>query len=82
MAFLQQAYKAGVRNMEMESPLFGAFTHRLRIKAACVCVSLLDRLKGDQHYTPHELLETYDALPGDIVLAFMKEKLNGTERTE
>jgi hypothetical protein len=32
----QRAHEAGVRNMEMESPLFGAFTHRLGIRAACV----------------------------------------------
>lgn len=75
MAFLQRCFDSGVRNMEMESPVFGAFTHRLGIRAACVCVSLLDRLKGDQHYTPHEQLEAYDALPGDVVLAFIADKL-------
>ena len=75
MSFLQKAHDVGVRNREMESPVFGAFTHRLGIRAACVCVSLLDRLKGDQHYSSEEDLASYDARPGDIVLNYIKSKL-------
>lgn len=41
----QKAHAVGVRNMEMEAPIFGAFTHKLGLRAACVCVTLLDRLK-------------------------------------
>ena len=33
LAFLQEAYDAGVRNIEMESLQFGAFTHKLGIRA-------------------------------------------------
>lgn len=35
-------------NIEMESLAFAALTHHAGIKAAVVCVSLLDRLRGDQ----------------------------------
>ena len=38
----------GVVNMEMEATVFAAMTHMAGIRAAVVCVTLLDRLKGDQ----------------------------------
>jgi len=75
MQFLQKAFDTGVRNMEMESPVFGAFTHRLNIRAACVCVSLLDRLKGDQHYSSEEDLAMYDERPGEILVEYIKSSL-------
>ena len=40
--------EAGVKNMEMEALVFGALTHMAGIRSAVVCVTLLDRLKGDQ----------------------------------
>ena len=38
----------GVTNMEMEALVFAALTHMAGIRSAVVCVTLLDRLKGDQ----------------------------------
>ena len=48
MKFLQRLHAEGVRNIEMESAQFAAFTHQLGIPAAVACVTLLDRLQGDQ----------------------------------
>ena len=48
LTFLQRAHDAGVRNIEMESLQFGAFAHRLGIRATACCVTLLNRLEGDQ----------------------------------
>lgn len=48
MEYLEQIHKTGVVNIEMESLAFAALTHHAGIKAAVVCVTLLDRLKGDQ----------------------------------
>lgn len=48
MEYLERIHKAGVVNIEMESLAFAALTHHAGIKAAVICVSLLDRLKGDQ----------------------------------
>lgn len=48
MKYLESLQKAGVRNIEMEAVPFAALTHQAGIKAADVCVALLDRLKGDQ----------------------------------
>jgi len=39
---------AGVKNIEMESPEFAAFTYHLHIPAVLMCVTLLDRTKGDE----------------------------------
>lgn len=48
MEFLNRLCDFGVVNIEMECTIFAALTHHAGIKAAIVCVALLDRLKGDQ----------------------------------
>lgn len=48
MAFLRGVAAKGVTNMEMEALVFAALTHKVGIRAAVVCVTLLDRLQGDQ----------------------------------
>ncbi|OQS02751.1 monovalent Cation:Proton Antiporter-2 (CPA2) family [Thraustotheca clavata] len=75
LAFLEVCHEAGTRNIEMESRLFAAFTHKLNIPAAVVCVTLLNRLNGDQVTQPHSVLEQYDARPMSVVLAYIKSKL-------
>jgi len=77
MAFLEKAHDVGVRNIEMEAPLFGAFTHRLGIRAACVCVTLINRLKGDQpqRHLSDKDLAAIEERPGDIVMNYIKGKL-------
>ena len=48
MAFLTKIHEAGVVNMEMESLCFAALCHHAGIRSAVVCVTLLNRLSGDQ----------------------------------
>lgn len=48
MDYLETVHKAGVVNIEMESLSFAALTHHAGIKSAVICVTLMDRLKGDQ----------------------------------
>jgi uridine phosphorylase len=48
MTYLTQLQSNGVKNIEMEVVPFAALTHHAGIKAAVVCVTLLDRMKGDQ----------------------------------
>lgn len=48
MDYLKHLRKNGVVNIEMESVPFAAMTFQAGIKAADVCVTLLDRLEGDQ----------------------------------
>ncbi|KDO23519.1 uridine phosphorylase [Saprolegnia parasitica CBS 223.65] len=82
MAFLQKAYDAGTRNIEMEARMFAAFCHKLRIPAAVVCVTLLNRLEGDQITQPHDVLESYDLRPMAVLLAYIKAKTTATEEDE
>ncbi|XP_053619991.1 uridine phosphorylase 1-like isoform X2 [Plodia interpunctella] len=60
MAFLQKLRAAGVRNIEMEATAFAAFTHQAGVRAAIVCVALLNRFNGDQITTPKKTLEEYE----------------------
>ena len=48
MAFLRHVSQQGVVSMEMEALVFAAMTHLAGIRSAVVCVTLLDRLQGDQ----------------------------------
>ena len=75
MQFLRLLNKRGIRNIEMEAVMFAAFTHELNIRAAVACVTLLNRLEGDQVLATPEELEEWDERPGDVVLAYIKEEL-------
>ncbi|XP_054983967.1 uridine phosphorylase 1 [Sorex araneus] len=73
--YLQAAYSAGVRNIEMESSVFAAMCGACGLRAAVVCVTLLDRLKGDQISSPHEVLIEYQQRPQRLVGYFIKKSL-------
>lgn len=75
LAFLKRAHERGVRNIEMESLCFAAMTHRAGVKSAVLCVTLLDRLNGDQITTPHDIMEEWQARPQKIVAMYIKRKL-------
>ncbi len=48
MMFLKEVSEKGIVNMEMEALVFAALTHKAGIRSAVLCVTLLDRLHGDQ----------------------------------
>ncbi|KAK6181039.1 hypothetical protein SNE40_008982 [Patella caerulea] len=75
MAFLKRIYERGVKNIEMESLCFAAYCHRAGIKSAVICVTLLDRLQGDQIATPHDIMEEWQSRPQIIVARYIKSKL-------
>ena len=75
LTFLQKAYKAGVRNIEMESTAIAAFCNRANIRAGILCTALLNRLKGDQiESTPDELQE-YSLRAARTGLEFIRRSL-------
>lgn len=55
--------------------MFAAFTHHLGIRGAVCCVTLLDRLKGDQVLTSPEELADFDTRPGRLLRKFIKKNL-------
>ncbi|XP_021374012.1 uridine phosphorylase 2-like [Mizuhopecten yessoensis] len=75
MAFLKRAHSRRVANIEMESLCFAAMTHRAGIKSAVLCVTLLDRLKGDQICTPHDIMEEWQQRPQRIVIKYIRKQL-------
>ena len=77
--FLNRAYEAGVRNIEMESLTFGAFTRHVGIRAATVCAVLLNRLQGDQVSSTPEELRDIEKRAGDTVLRFVAQEVKKAE---
>ncbi|KAL0271369.1 UNVERIFIED_CONTAM: hypothetical protein PYX00_008478 [Menopon gallinae] len=75
MNFLNSVHKSGVVNIEMESLSFAALTHHAGIRSAVICVTLLDRLKGDQVLAPKEVLDEWQQRPQKLVSKFIKKYL-------
>lgn len=80
MAYLQDVASKGVTNMEMEALVFAALTHLAGIRSAVVCVTLLDRLKGDQVTTPKEELTAWQTRPMETVGRFIMTELSVAEK--
>lgn len=73
--YLRAAYAAGIRNIEMEASVFAAMCNACGLRAAVVCVTLLNRLEGDQISSPHEVLAEYQQRPQRLVGQFIKKRL-------
>ncbi|XP_022215997.2 uridine phosphorylase 1-like [Drosophila obscura] len=48
MKFLHKCHDLGIRNIEMEASMFASVTQKIGVKAGDICVTLLNRLDGDQ----------------------------------
>ncbi|VDP27675.1 unnamed protein product [Heligmosomoides polygyrus] len=73
--FLKKLHAMGVKNIEMESTCFAAMTYRAGVKAAVVCVTLLNRMEGDQvKIDPKQYLD-YEQRPFRLVTALVRKKL-------
>ncbi|XP_030065340.1 uridine phosphorylase 1 [Microcaecilia unicolor] len=73
--YLQAAHEAGVRNIEMESSVFAAMCNLGGLRAAVVCVTLLNRLESDQISSSHDVLVEYQQRPQKLVSYFIKKQL-------
>ncbi|XP_036040107.1 uridine phosphorylase 2 [Onychomys torridus] len=73
--YLRRAHKAGIRNIEMESTVFAAMCGLCSLRAAVVCVTLLDRLESDQISLSHDVLVEYQQRPQLLVSNFIKKQL-------
>ncbi|XP_054847688.1 uridine phosphorylase 1-like [Eublepharis macularius] len=75
MKYLKAAHEAGVKNIEMESSIVAAMCHLTGIKGAVVCVTLLNRLQGDQITSSPEVLAEFESRPQKLVVYFIKKRL-------
>ncbi|KAM8975584.1 uridine phosphorylase 1-like [Pelodytes ibericus] len=75
MLYLQAAYDAGIRNIEMESSVFAAMCNISGLRAAVVCVTLLNRLSGDQISSSHDVLSDYQQRPQKLIGYYIKKHL-------
>ena len=82
MAYLRKCVKAGVKNIEMEATMFASFTKRVGIRAAIVCVTLLERLNGDQISTPKSVMQEWQTRPQKVVAAYIKKHTRGTAQAK
>ncbi|XP_010800297.1 uridine phosphorylase 2 isoform X2 [Bos indicus] len=79
--YLKRAYNAGIRNIEMESTVFAAMCRLCGLKAAVVCVTLLNRLECDQINSPHDVLVEYQKRPQLLISKFIKQRLGLCDQT-
>ncbi|KAF7281620.1 hypothetical protein GWI33_004482 [Rhynchophorus ferrugineus] len=75
MQYLEGLIKSGVKNIEMEAVPFSALTNQAGIRAAIVCVTLLNRIKGDQVCSPKEVINEYQLRPQKLVARYIKRHL-------
>jgi len=73
--FLKDCAAAGVLNIEMESLCFAAMCHHAGLKGAVICVTLSDRLHGDQIDTAHNILNEWGERPCIIAARYIKQQI-------
>jgi len=76
MQFLNKCKELQVKNIEMESLAFAGFCHYANVKSAVVCVTLVDRLNGDQVEISHETNLKFQERPFRLVGEYIKKHLN------
>lgn len=75
MEFLERVQAKGIKNIEMEAPMFAALTKHCGIRAADVCVTMINRMKGDQVSLSAEQKHDFEVRPQIIVGRFIKKLL-------
>lgn len=76
MKFLKNAVEAGVRNIEMESSGIASLCNACGIKAAVICVALIDRLKDDQVKVSLDTIREWEERPLLVISDFIRKKFN------
>ncbi|XP_075985834.1 uridine phosphorylase 1-like isoform X2 [Anticarsia gemmatalis] len=73
MTFLKTLTNLGVKNIEMEATAFSAFTREAGIRAGIVCVTLLNRLDGDQVTPSKATLTEWQKRPMVVLGRYIKQ---------
>ncbi|XP_017052692.1 uridine phosphorylase 1 [Drosophila ficusphila] len=75
MVFLQKCHDLGIRNIEMEASMFASVTQKVGVKAGDVCVTLINRLKGDQVTITMDQKHEFEQRPFLVVGRYIKKLL-------
>ncbi|XP_034661332.1 uridine phosphorylase 1 [Drosophila subobscura] len=73
MKFLHKCHDLGIRNIEMEASFFASVTQKIGVKAGDICVTLLNRLDGDQ--VNAEKKEEFEHRPFLVVGRYIQQLL-------
>jgi uridine phosphorylase len=73
--FLKDCFKHDVKNIEMESLCFLGLLNHAGIRAGVVCVTLVNRLNGDQVAISHDLNIEFQERPFKLVAMYIKKHL-------
>ncbi|XP_037956682.1 uridine phosphorylase 1-like isoform X2 [Teleopsis dalmanni] len=76
MCFLNKIHCMGIKNIEMEALQMAAITYHCGIKAGAICVTLLNRLNGDQIDITKEQLDDFQQRPLTVAIRYIKRVLN------
>lgn len=74
--FLDKVHAQGVLNIEMEATAFGAMCHAAGVAGAIVCVTLLNRLAGDQIVISESAYDEMTGRPQRVAAKFIKKRLS------
>jgi len=74
--FVKRLHEEGVKNIEMECNAFAAFTHHVKLRAAVVCVTLLNRLIDDQIKADKPTMKAWEMRPVRLLARFIDSQLS------
>lgn len=77
LQYLRKINRHGVVNIEMECLPFAAMCQSAGIKGAVVCVTLLDRLNGDQIFLSPDVYKSFQERPQLVAAQFIKRTVDG-----
>jgi len=75
MSFLKRLDEVGVKNIEMEATALAAITKAAGVRSGNVCVTIVNRLEGDQVTFSKEELTQFALRPQQLVASYIKREL-------
>ena len=75
LKFLKLIFQHGILNIEMEANLFLSYCLRAGVKGAVICISIVNRLNGDQIETPKDVLKMFENRPLQIIVQMIKNRM-------
>ena len=79
LQYLKKINSQGVDNVEMEATAIASLCYKAGYKCAIICVTLLDRLDGDQVEISPDTYKKYVSRPIDLVAEYIKNYLREAE---